>query len=488
MGTSNPSNRQHESPPAEPLTPSGSDGEKTPAIIENIASLAARSTWIASRVRSLETGEVLLREGQPNDSLFVVLEGGIELLKSGENERSYRVSAHGKGELLGVNSSATGKASFCTARALAPSTCLALSAEDLRALPNSHPSLNELIESLIVANLAGRYRSAVRLQIELQRTNERLQETRDRLVQQEKMAVLGQLVAGVAHELNNPSAALLRQAEFLESTLPAIFQSSFQAFDSLPWHEFWKAGQHTAPAAAQTTSRRMEEILARQPNMPRSLARRWSAIPPQLFQVAEKIRSPENRELLLQIFESAFFLHVQKIAARQIGHIVASLKNYARPGSSEPESVLLRESLENALALCGNLLRQHPLELDLSSNARVLARPGDLQQIWTNLIKNACEAMPDGLPLGIRISEHDTPEQSQVAVEIIDHGPGIPPELRDTVFELNFTTKTGAAQFGLGLGLGISSSLASQMGGTIEIRDTPGGGATLVVILPVHRG
>jgi len=208
------------------------DDPSSVAVVEAINRLTAASPALREQRVRYAAGDYLLREGTPNRDLYVLLEGQLELLKAAEDGGPpSRVSEHQAGDLVGVNSFVTGRPSFSSARALVPLEALRLNDATLAALPETHPELHALVQRLIVANLGDRYRAAVDLQLLLQRANRDLADTRHRLIHQERMAMLGQLVAGIAHELNNPAAALQRQREFLISALARCFSLTPPATD-----------------------------------------------------------------------------------------------------------------------------------------------------------------------------------------------------------------------------------------------------------------
>jgi signal transduction histidine kinase len=124
------------------------------------------------------------------------------------------------------------------------------------------------------------------------------------------------------------------------------------------------------------------------------------------------------------------------------------------------------------------------LHAELAVGLTVSARATSLTQIWTNLIKNACEAMDDHGVLRVRAFRSG----DHAVVEISDNGPGIPEDLRKKIFDVNFTTKTGGENFGLGLGLSITGSLVKENDGILELTDTPGGGCTFRVKFPIPLG
>ncbi len=454
--------------------------DSAPALAAHLRRLAESEPELRDRVAVYAPGAELVLEGRPNDALFAVFEGEVGLFKHASAAgEPVRVSSHGPGDLLGVNSVATGKPAFTTARVLAPTRCLRLDARDLARLPAAHPEIHRLLQTLIGLNLAHRYRAAVRLQLELIQANTELTETRNLLVHREKMAVLGQLVAGLAHELNNPAAALARQRDHLAGLVGSLLARALPA----GWEDYWRAGEAASPGDPEVR-RRLARLETKHPDAPRSLLRRLAALPEalaaDLVATGTSVLAPAA-EARLAVFEVAWLLRAQQAAAGQISHLVHSLKTYARPSSTGPERVDLAENLRNTLLILGPALEHTELTTDLAPDLIVRARAGDLSQIWTNLVRNAIEAMGGDGRLELRSRRLDT---GWTEVAVIDHGPGVPAGLRERIFELNFTTKSGREHFGLGLGLSIARSLAAQHGGTLTLADTPGGGSTFLVRLP----
>jgi signal transduction histidine kinase len=455
-------------------------------LVARLRHLAETDPALGIHLVAYEPGEALLREGAPNDRLFVLLQGEVTLLKTPEDGSDpIPVSTQGAGDLLGVNSVATRSPSFSTVRARTPLRCLRLDAAVLAALPETHPEFHRLLERLITANLADRYRGSVQLQLRLARANQELTQTRNQLVHQEKMAVLGQLVAGLAHELNNPAAALLRQCEHQETALASLLPAEADS----PERTLWLAGRQPVPTGSQAARDQSARLEAAHPDLPRALLRRLAAVPaalwPLLLPPAGATALDDDATRRLALFESALLLHSQRVATAQISHLVAGLKNYARPAGGAPVPVNLRENIEQVLVILNHTLRDTPLETDLDPDLEVLGRPGDLSQVWTNLLRNAREASGPGVPLRV-CARRGAP--GEAVVSIIDRGPGVPPDLRERIFDLNYTSKTGRENFGLGLGLSICVGLVAAHSGRIEISDTPGGGATFAVRLPLRAG
>jgi PAS domain S-box-containing protein len=229
---------------------------------------------------------------------------------------------------------------------------------------------------------------------------------RDRLYQSEKMSALGSLLAGVAHELNNPLSIVVGQALLLEED----------------------GGGEQARRAA-------------------------------------RIRT----------------------AAERCGRIVKSFLAMARQRGAEKKSVDLNQIVRSALELVGYGIRSAGIKVtaDLASDLPMFsADPDQLSQVVTNLILNAHHALKD-IPQPRRLGVHTRykPAHAQLRLVISDNGPGIEPDLRSRVFEPFFTTK--AVGSGTGIGLSICHAFVTAHGGSIEIDETPGGGATFKIRLPV---
>lgn len=455
-------------------------GSRAEATISEIQHLVDQNPELAANVVDFSLGEKVIQEGAPNHALFVLIKGTLSLSKRLPGNENLEVSRHSRGELVGVHSFAIDNRSFCTVQAIEPTRVLRLGPSLLESLPSTYPELHRLIQRLIVANLAGRYRSAVRLQIQLSEANRELTETRNQLIHQEKLATLGQLAAGVAHEVNNPVAAIQRHTDTLCQILPSLLE--YAAPDQAA--VFWNAG-FVSPGAIANQRERMETLVGAYPSQSRSLLRRVAALPQELHAdvlgASGSSISPPAGIALLSIFECAFLLRHLSSSANQISHLVTKLKDYARPASMDRELVDIRESIESTFVVLNPLINRHELHADLASGIMVSARASSLAQIWTNLIKNACEAMTDGGKLGV-IAYVST---AHAVIEICDNGPGIPEEIRNRIFDVNFTTKTGGENFGLGLGLSITRSLVKENDGKLEFSEMPRGGCLFRVTFPL---
>lgn len=442
-------------------------------------------------------GDLLIREGDLNDVLLLILEGRVLLLKGYGTDAEVAIGTLEAGDLVGLLSFYGRGKVFSSARAKTDVLVLRVSRKEFESLPREQPQLAEQLQSLVITNLADRYRRILNLHLEvaaltreleternqLEQALDELQSTRDRLIHQEKMAILGQLVAGIAHELNNPVSALLRGAETIATLLPTAVGSG----DDL-LHRMLVLGQQRSTPDTIAQQERMASLELLYPGIRRSLIRTLAQIPPENFEeIAASVGLSEpggERRLaeLIPWFEIGMFLRNIEIASTRIGNLVSSLRGYSRQSQDDVERVDVRRGIEETLLLLGNRLKNVTVHLVLDDVPPVLVRPGEINQVWTNLVLNACDAMHDRGELTVQTRAG---EGGSVVISFADSGPGIPADILPRIFEAHFTTKTASGSFGLGLGLAISNEIVRKHGGKIGFtNNAPGAGATCAVTLP----
>ncbi len=247
-----------------------------------------------------------------------------------------------------------------------------------------------------------------------ERTRE-LQDTQAQLMQSEKMRSLGQLVAGVAHELNNPIGFVHANLQLLEGFIEKL---------------------EVAQARGESTER------------PREAIQKLLA------------RSREGTE--------------------RVKGIVLNLRAFSRMDQAELADANLNEEIERTLGLMEPRLKDGiEVESDLGKLPLVRCYPAQLNQVFMNLVMNACDALEGKGTIQVRTR----PAEESVVVEIIDDGPGIPAEVRERIFEPFFTTKPVGQ--GTGLGLSISHGIVERHGGNLEVECPPSGGTRFRIELPL---
>lgn len=475
-------------------------GQTAPAT-DLLAELLGKTSQHGLQTLQFHTGDCILQANLPNDILYVILQGTAGLYKDNADGGRVLVDRLLPGSFLGLLSFWTGEPSFTESVALEDLQCIRIPRNTFRSLVDTDRDFARQMQQLFITNLTQRYRRLVHLNLQvdvltrdLQRERNDLQQaisdlesTRSRLVHQEKLATMGQLLAGIAHEMNNPASSLLKSLESLSSQIPAMVDAA--ASGPVPHAvEFLNAGQQSPFLDSAVTRSRMEEVEAAYPAMRRSLVRRVAQMEPQLRQLLHKQLQQATRDdtaesrllAALRHFEAGASLRTARSSTERIVRLVKSLKNYGRQDGATAEELDLRDCIQDTLVILNHRLKDFELQLDLGAAPRVWCQPGEINQVLTNLLVNACEATPAGGSIRIQLAENA--DGAQVAVA--DSGHGVPLAALDRIFEPNFTTKNRSGEFGLGLGLAISSDIIHKHGGSIHVESEPGKGARFWFWLP----
>ena len=474
--------------------------------IQAIRSLMERSPGLRSSIRRFSPGDVILHENETNDKIYILLEGEIELIKKEPNHDKIVIDQFQSGAFLGLLSFWSKDPTFTSSQAITRVECLCLQRKAYEALLNTDAEFKELFTHLIISNLVDRYRRVVNLNIEVQKLTQalenernRLQETvadlhrtRNQLINQEKLATLGQLLAGIAHEMNNPCAALCHSASHLNHEFPLLFEENGPLKNYALEGKLLHLGLNSPYLDANETRQRMSKLSDRFPHLKRSIVRRLSQIPMQALELLEnKLKLNSLKPIdeakvhhTLIFFDIGTFLRSINSSAKRIHRLIVSLKNYGRPNSTSPEHIDIREGIHDTLLLLNNRLKHYTVHLNLSDIPAIDCHPGEINQVWTNILTNACDAMPAKASSEIHISCGLTDNKSAIWVVIEDNGPGIPEEILSRIFAPNFTTKSRGDFFGLGLGLSISKSIIEKHQGKITADNSSLGGASFHIHLP----
>ena len=315
-----------------------------------------------------------------------------------------------------------------------------------------------------------------------------------KLMQQEKMAALGTLAAGVAHELNNPAAAVQRGVSQLRDALSELEERA-ATFNTLALEPRQTELIQSLEAARQPPARHLayqqeDEVLEWLED--RSLARAWE-LAPALVSTGWSLSTLEQLE---QTFVPAQFavvipwivarssvhelLDEVKLGATQVSELVKAVKAYSYLDQGPVQRVDLHESLDNTLVMLQykikagvNITREYGSDIPCLE-----ARGSQLNQVWTNLLDNAIDAMEGHGDIMIRTSCL----KRWVVVEISDTGPGIPANVQTHIFEPFFTTKGPGS--GSGLGLYIVYDIVHKQGGQIHVNSNSEG-TTFQVMFPI---
>lgn len=453
--------------------------------------LGAVDTALGPRpVLQLAAGTRLTHQGRDVDAVVIVRHGSVALDR--ETAAGHlRLHHSSTGPVVGLLSLTQRRQAYFTARATTEVEAVHLTLEQVDRALRRDPEVGAALATLAIRALAGRLRRSEQLQIERTRLNQQLETERHRLaealsalegartdlVEQARWATLGELAAGVAHELNNPVAAMTRALAYVAEDVEALLADHPRA--ALVRQGLVRAAE-PAPSTADDRATRRELAAALDD---RRLAERLVAAGVRDVATARELADgdPATLEIVEHAARLGATLHSLDVAGRRIGELVSSLRSYARPQAEPLDDVDVHTTLDDALRLLSHRLDGISIERLYRPLPRIRGHPGPLSQVWTNLLTNAVEVLGER---GRIVIATDAPDAGHVRVRVTDDGPGIDPQLLPRLFEPRFTTRRGRVRYGLGLGLAIARRIVEAHGGTIDVDSRPGE-TTFEVVLPI---
>jgi signal transduction histidine kinase len=424
--------------------------------------------WFLSQSQEqlLKPGDTYIRQGDPAENMFVILEGEFQVRGEINGETfSFPVKS---GDVTGVLPFSRMKKTPVTGRAVSNGRLLRFPAAQFPQLVQKMPEL----ATRLVGLMSDRIREITRFE-----------------QQQDRLASLGKLSAGLAHELNNPASAAKRAAGQLRHMLKKIRDASVELgkrdLSPAQKSEIEKletsfTQSEVVPPDALTMSDLEDQIdsLLRSHGqndlwmLAAGLARR--NIKPEVVEsLFANLDAVTARAALVRIsasVEIASLLHEIESSTSRISDLVGAIKEYTHMDQAPVQNVDVIKSLENTLTILNHKLKQgvvvqrdyQPVPLLVNSFG------SELNQVWTNIIDNAIDAMHGKGELRVRTYRSG----DCVVVEIGDNGPGIPDEVQPHIFEPFFTTK-GVGE-GTGLGLDTVQRIVKKHRGNIQVSSKPG--------------
>ena len=396
----------------------------------------------------LAPGEVLIREGDVASALFVILEGELDVSKlSGTTD--IPLARVGPGALQGEMAALEGGRRLATVRAVSEAEALRVPVDAMRQLLNAGPD----VALSVIRTAVGRLRS--------------MEST---LREREKLAGLGTLAAGLAHELNNPAAAASRSARALADAVRSAESLPRPSPPPIP------PEGGGAPLSALDRADRIDEIaeLAGGSEAASALVDAGWTIEALRDQPGEVVPWLAADATVHQLLSEV------AMAVDRISEIVAAVKGYAYLDQAPRQRIDVRIGLEQTLVILRHRLRDGGVTvvLEIADDLpEIEAFGSELNQVWTNLVDNAIDAMDGAGTLTVRAER----ETDGVRVSICNTGEPIPDDVRPRLFEPFYTTKPPGK--GTGLGLHISHNVVARHGGRIEVESNPDA-TCFVIVLP----
>ncbi|TRN26288.1 histidine kinase [Vibrio furnissii] len=406
------------------------------------------------RTLRLDSGAVVLEQNGYNDRLYYVRSGELTGHYQEKEGKSIRVFSASQGAFIGVHS-------FFSGNWLASSTVVAQSEVELGWIDRRTPVVDEAeygplstqFMPVMVAELNRRQRRAMQESVAKEKALERLHTA-------EQMTTLGQLAAGIAHELNNAIGVVSSKTERLETLflelLEEVHPEASQFFDFGLMH-----GQKVSSSEARERGLRFEQ----QYHLPRNVARELARAVPEQALSSHWLKNPH---LAICYWQMGRDLHDLRLASKHTVGIVKSVKQLGRTEINLDEDLDLNDTLNRALALLQSDLRRVSVRMRPGILPVIKGSVTEWVQVWVNIIKNACDAMQTTADPAIDI--HTRYSKQRLFITVANNGPEIDEATRRKIFQPSFTTKKDGLSFGLGLGLAIVKRIVSSNGGTIVVK------------------
>lgn len=421
-----------------------------------------------SETVEVDEGAVIIEEGSDSVEMYVVIEGEMVVTKHTE-AKEIELARIGPGDVVGEMALLDNSPRMATVRAAQKSRLIRVPAEAFEDL---------LMDSRVVRRM-------------FRTVTVRLRDIEETVRHEERMAALGRMAAQLMHELNNPAAAVARSTQELLRTYAELGEESF-ALTGLPaaGHGFdlpippenlssIERGEHEEAIAAWLSD---HEVATPWDIAPAMVQAGWT---PGLLEAAASELTGERlsrfaRWIGLRASAEQLIGEIG-IGAGRISELVRVVKDYSFLDRGPIQEIDLTSGIKDTLILLKHKLRGIEVMLDFDPDlATVEASGRDLNQVWTNLIDNAADALDGSGMLTIKASN----QSGAVVVSVADTGPGIPDEIAARIFDPFYTTKEPGK--GTGLGLHTVHTILKRIGGEIEV-DSSGSGTTFTVSIPTSR-
>lgn len=408
-----------------------------------------------------QPGDPVIVEGSKSEEMYVVIQGQLVVTKA-QGNRDVELARVGPGDVVGETALLAGSPRAASVTANTQSQVLKIPAETFERLLEDPRVSRRMFETV---------------------TN-RLRSTESTLRHGERMAALGQMAAQLMHELNNPAAAVARSSSEL-ARVSALLQAEI---DRLVGAELL-APPDSPPPSKPLERSRLEEATADWLER-NSIGEIWEITPAlvregwtpdALDELSARLEAETAPSVIAVLGLRAAcrqIIEEVSIGASRISELVRVVKEYSFLDNAPIQEIVVTSGISDTLILLKHKLTDITVITDFAPDVMPVSAPGrDLNQVWTNLIDNAADAMPEGGTLRVAASN----QEAGVVVTVTDTGTGIPEDVLPRIFDPFFTTKEPGK--GTGLGLHTVHNIITRVGGWIEV-ESDRSGTTFIVCIP----
>ncbi|MDO5769591.1 MAG: ATP-binding protein, partial [Psychrobacter sp.] len=286
------------------------------------------------------------------------------------------------------------------------------------------------------------------LEIKVEERTKELRASQVQLIRSEKMATLGQMVAGVAHEVNTPLS-------YVQNNLEIIGQLSEQYEELIVMVSELRLAMGQGDASDEQVQQLLSKIIT----------------------TTQEIEEDDLTDELKELIKDSLF------GVEQITDMVLNLRNFARLDESKVKDIDLRECVESSLKIARNTIKQYEVIPELHDIPEINCSPSQINQVLVNLFNNAAQAIGNKTDGIIKVVTRS--DKNNVYIDVIDNGSGMTEEVAKRLFEPFFTTK-GAGE-GTGLGMAISQQIMEQHNAQIEVDSKLGQGTRFTLVFPIDN-
>lgn len=477
------------------FVPTQTTGKISDALFAKLRSVSILSSLSDEELQCLEGAQeirlqkddLLVRQGEVAHYFWILLEGEFRLLQSLPDGREVALTPVKAGNAFGEVPLLSNTPNLVSLRATEPAHLLQFDEDGFWKLMTSCPG----VRKSILGNMAAR-----------------IQRLQSLTVQQEKMASLGTLAAGLMHELNNPGTAARRAASQLRENLLRMHeltakfsrielsQEQKQCMFDLQAHALAASPSHMNSLEQSDAEEALAEWMEQA-----NIENAWK-MAPTLVSIgidAKELECARNEfpgatfydalSWLAALVSSMQLVTTIEESIGRVADLVLAVKSYAYEGKGSRQTVDINNSIHATLVILGHKFREKEItvEKNLAPDLPAFqANCSGLNQIWTNLLDNAIDAASQRGHIKVRTWVEKTLNDGrpEICISISDNGSGIPIECQAHIFDPFYTTKPMGV--GTGIGLGIVHRIVEQNGGTIRFASEPGN-TEFVVRLPIDN-